>query len=192
MTCASGMVCTLCATLAPCAARCVANVDGNIPQMRCRIFHCGLYGLLANSWEFALRVCFKCAAGVVCQAPSRRNICRGNFTSQTFRIASANFAFGQGRELRLRTNCSGRPCANIDCAKTNGRIATSRARRAALSGFYRAAERFYRADKRGLFRGFAKAALWTERKSLPRRRSGFCERRASANSAGYTRRSGRI
>ena len=51
---------------------------------------------------------------------------------------------------------------------------------------------FYRADKRGLFRGLAKAALWTERKSLPRRRSGFCERRVSANSAGYTRRSGRI
>lgn len=190
MTCASGMACTLCAALAPCAARCVANVDGNIPQMRCRIFHCGLYGLLANSWEFALRVCFKCAAGVVCQAPSRQSICRGNFTSQTFRIASANFAFGQGRELRLRTNCSGRPCANIDCAKTNGRIATSRARRAALSGFYRAAERFigqtnaaFSADLQGLCR---------RRKSLPRRRSGFCERRVSANSAGYTRRSGRI
>ena len=38
MTCASGMACTLCAALAPCAARCVANVDGkdiiviNVPR----------------------------------------------------------------------------------------------------------------------------------------------------------------
>lgn len=90
------------------------------------------YGLPARFREFALRVCFKCAAGVVCQALSRRNICRRNFTSQTFRIASANFAFGQGWKLRRRTNCSGRPRANINCAKTNDRIATARARRVAL------------------------------------------------------------